>query len=41
MSVTGAPCRKMDPKFATVLKTQSPLMIKVEIKIKFDSRIKR
>ena len=39
--VMGAPCRKMDPKVATTPKTQSPLTIMVEIKIKFDSRIKR
>ena len=39
--VTGAPCRKMNPKVATAPKTQSPLTIKVEIMAKFDSRIKR
>ena len=40
-AVTGAPCRKMDPQVATAPRTQSPLTIKVEIKIKFNSRIKR
>ena len=40
-NVTGAPYRKMDLKVATGPKTQSPPTIKVEIKIKFDSRIKR
>ena len=39
--VMGAACGKMDPKVATVPKTQSPLTIKVEIKMKFNSRIKR
>ena len=39
--VTGAPCRMMDPKVSTAPKTQSPLTIKVEIKIKFNSIIKR
>ena len=39
--VTGAHCRKMEPKVATAPRTQSPLTIKVEIKVKFDSRIKR
>ena len=37
----GAPCRKMDPKVATAPKTQSSLTIKVEIKIKFNSRIEQ
>ena len=39
--VMGAPCRKMDPKVPTAPRTQSPLTIKVVIKIKFNSRIKR
>ena len=39
--VMGAPCRKIDPKVTTTPKTQSPLTIQGEIKIKFDSRIKR
>ena len=41
LCVTWAPCRKMDPKVATAAKTKSSQMIKVEIKIKFNSRIKR
>ena len=39
--IMGASGRKMDPKVATAPKTESPLQTKVEIKIKFNSRIKR
>ena len=41
VAVTGAPSRKLDIKVATAPKTQSPLTIKVEIKINFNSGIKR